>query len=124
MHAACVDGFRVLDGSDDYGSLTTGARPDVLIADCSSTQADRIDDDIAISELFFARARRDVVRELFVNSRHVVADQSLCGIDFADATRELIAEARAGKESPTSASELTAKRGAIRRYYARDHDAD
>ena len=122
LHAAYVDGFRVFDGSDDYGSLT-GARPDVLIVDGGSTQADRIDD-IAITELFFARARRDVVRELFVNGRHVVADQRLRGIDFAGATRELIAQARAHRRNLTSTSDLAARREAIRRYYARDHDPD
>ena len=119
FEAALRDGCRVIDGSEDYGTIRPGARADFVALDYAAMSADFLVDSDDEVDVLLTRATADHVRELLVDGRDVVRDGRLVGRGLADMEAELMARAR---REAAIASEKPARdrqrREAVRRYYA------
>ena len=119
FEAAHRHGFRVIDGSDDYGVLAPGARADLLVLDYASMRADFLVPDEDEIEVLLARGTARHVRELFVAGRHVVSDGALANLSLPEMERELLDRARRDAAiSPEQLDRQQRRREAVRAYYA------
>ena len=119
FRAAHKDGFRFIDGSDDYGDLEAGSRADLLSLEFDAMAADAVSDCEDVEELLLARMRAEHVRGLYVAGKAVVKRGSVTGLDLAFAERELIGRAR--RKAPDLAFEMARRRRlreAVRSYYS------
>ena len=92
--AACRDGFRCIDGSDDYGEIARGARADLIVLDYAGMREDFLIADEDELDVVLTRATSRHVRSLLVAGRELVSDGALTGLDLGDAERELMKRAR------------------------------
>ena len=122
FEAACRDGFRCIDGSDDYGRVVRGARADLVVLDYAGMRDDFLISDEDELDVILTRATSRHVRSLLVAGREVVSDGALTGLDLADAQRELMERAR--KMTSANAKQSgrhRRRRVAVRAYYAGGH---
>ena len=118
--AACRDGFRCIDGSDDYGEVTRGARADLVVLDYAGTREDILISDEDELDVVLTRATSHNVRNLLVAGREIVRDGRLIDLDLADTERELMERARQMTAMETEqADHYRRRRDAVRAYYAR-----
>ena len=117
--AACRDGFRCIDGSDDYGVIAPGARADLVVLDFAAMCGDYLTPDIDEVDVILTRATARHVRRLVVAGREVVADGALVGPDLPAMEEELMDRARGvcAIDSDTTAR-WRRRREAVRRFYA------
>ena len=122
FEAALRDGCRIIDGSEDYGTIRPGARADLLALDYGAMSADFLvesDDEV---DVLLTRATSAHVRHLVVDGRDVVRDGRLANLDLADMESELMARARkAALIPPDQPPRDRRRREAVRRYYAERH---
>ena len=119
FEAACRDGYRAIDGSDDYGALAPGARADLVILDYAALTDDCLDADLDETEVLLARASSRHVLGLTVGGRAVVADGHLAGLDLTEMEAELVTRARhASAADPKRFARGRRRRDAVRAYYA------
>ncbi len=117
--AACRDGFRCVDGSDDYGEIARGARADLVVLDYAGMRDDFLICDEDELDVILTRATSRHVRGLLVAGREVVRNGALTGLDIADAERELLERARQmAAEDAEQAGCHRRRREAVRAYYA------
>ncbi len=117
--AACRDGFRCIDGSNDYGRIVPGARADLVVLDYEGMRSDFLVSDEDELDVILTRATSRHVRGLVVAGREVVRDGTLTGLDLQDAERELME--RAGgtvAADPEWSAHHRLRRNAVRAYYA------
>ena len=119
FEAALRDGFRIIDGSEDYGTIRPGARADLVALDYGAMSADFLvesDDEV---DVLLTRATSAHVRQLVVDGRDVVHDGHLANLDFGDMEAELMARARAEAPIPPEQPPRDRRRReSVRRYYA------
>ena len=120
--AACRDGFRCIDGSDDYGEIVPGARADLVVLDYAAMTEDFLTAEQDAVDIVLTRATSRHVRHLLVAGRAVVGNGALIGLDLADAEREFMDRARrtAAIGSEESAR-FRRRRETVRAYYAGGH---
>ena len=116
--AACRDGFRCIDGSDDYGEVTRGARADLVVLDYAGMREDFLISDEDELDVVLTRATSRHVRSLLIAGREVVSDGALIGLDLADAERELMERARNLAAGPEQLASHRQRRDGVRAYYA------
>ena len=117
--AACRDGFRCIDGSDDYGGIVPGARADLVVLDYAGMRDDFLIPDEDEIDVILTRATSRHVRGLLVAGREVVRDGALTGIDLPGAERELMERAReTAVTDPERLAHHRRRRDAVRAYYA------
>ena len=117
--AACSDGFRCIDGSDDYGEVARGARADLVVLDYAAMRGDFLISDEDELNVVLTRATSRHVRSLLVAGRKVVSDGALTGFDLSDAERELTERARRTTAAdPRQTAVHRLRRNAVRAYYA------
>ncbi len=117
--AACGDGFRCIDGSDDYGRIVPGARADLVVLDYAGMRSDFLVSDEDELDVILTRATSRHVRNLLVAGREVVRDGILTGLDLAHAERELMERAaRTVAADPEWSAHHRHRRNAVRAYYA------
>ena len=120
--AACRDGFRCIDGSDDYGEIVRGARADLVVLDYAGMRDDFLISDEDELDVILTRATSRHVRSLLVAGREVVSDGTLTGLDLACAERELMERARKMAAANAEQSGRHRRRQvAVRAYYAGGH---
>ena len=118
FEAACCDGFRAIDGSDDYGALAPGARADIVVMDYAAMSADCLATDLDETDVLLTRASANHVRDLVVVGKSVVNSGELARIDLTDTEAELMAMARrAAARDPGQFTRGQRRRGAVRAYY-------
>ena len=120
--AALRDGFRCIDGSDDYGEIAPGARADVVVLDYAAMTEDFLTPERDEVDIVLARATSRHVRDLFVAGRQVVRGGVLVGLDLPVAERELMDRAR--RVAALDAEQATRhrrRREGVRAYYAGRH---
>lgn len=117
--AACRDGFRCIDGSDDYGEVTRGARADLVVLDYAGMRDDFLISDEDELDVILTRGTSRHVRSLLVAGHEVVRDGALTGFDLPDVEREFMERAR---QMPAADAEQSGRhrrrRDAVRAYYA------
>ena len=119
FEAACRDGYRAIDGSDDYGALAPGARADLVILDYAALTDDCLDADLDETEVLLVRASSRHVLGLTVGGRAVVGDGRLAGLDLTEMEAELVTRARhASAADPKRFARGRRRRDAVRAYYA------
>ncbi len=118
FEAACRDGFRCIDGSDDHGEIRRGARADLVVLDYASMRDDFLVEDEDEINVILTRATSRHVRNLFVAGREVVSDGALTGLDLASAEHELMQRARKSSPNPEQLASHLHRRDATRAYYA------
>ena len=117
--AAWRDGFRCIDGSDDYGRIVPGARADLVMLDYAGMRSDFLVSDEDEFDVILTRATSRHVRGLLVAGREVVRDGILTGLDLPDAERELMERAaRTVAADPEWSAHHQHRRNAVRAYYA------
>ncbi len=117
--AAWRDGFRCIDGSDDYGRIVPGARADLVVLDYAGMRSDFLFSDEDELDVILTRATSRHVRGLLVAGREVVRDSILTGLDLAHAEHELMERAaRTVAADPEWSSHHRHCRNAVRAYYA------
>ena len=117
--AACRDGFRCIDGSDDYGKVAPGARADLIMLDYAGMRDDFLISDEDELDVLSTRATSRHVRGLLVAGREVVSDGALTGLDLAGMEQELMERARQTATADTGQSfRNRQRRDAVRAYYA------
>jgi len=122
FEAALRDGARVIDGTEDYGTVRAGAHADLVVLDYAAMSEDFLvesDDEV---DVLLTRATADHVRHLVVDGCNVVRDGALTGASLPDMEAELMARAR--KEAPVPPEQPPRnrqRREAIRRYYSGRH---
>ena len=119
FEAALRDGARVIDGTEDYGTIRAGARADLVALDYAAMSADLLVEAEDETDVLLTRATSGHVRHLIVDGRDVVRDGRLAGLDLGEVEAELMARAR--KEAripPDQPARDRRRREAIRRYYA------
>jgi len=123
--AALRDGFRCIDGSDDYGAVAPGARADVVVLDYAAMTEDFLTPEQDEVDIVLARATSSHVRDLFVAGRRVVDDGVLIGLDLPEAEREFMDRARrvAALDVEQTARHRRRREG-VRTYYAGRHHLD
>ena len=101
--AACRDGFRCIDGSDDYGVIAPGARADLVVLDFAAMCGDYLTPDADEVDVILTRATARHVRRLVVAGREVVSDGALVGLDLPAMEEELMDRARGActRSTPT-----------------------
>ena len=120
--AALRDGFRCIDGSDDYGEVVPGARADLVVLDYAAMVEDFLTPEQDEVDIVLARATSRHVRELFVAGRRVVGDGVLLGLDLSDAEREFMDRAkRVAALDAGQATRHRQRREGVRAYYAGGH---
>ncbi len=100
LDLAFRNGRETVTGRRDGGTIAVGEPADLLLRDAAALDADRLLPELDPLDLLFARATARHIRELVVAGRTVVRDGRLIGIDHAEATRELLAQARAALARP------------------------
>ena len=113
------DGMRVIDGSEDYGTVRDGARADLVALDYAAMSADFLVESEDEVDVLLTRATASHVRHLMVGGHDVVRDGRLVNLDLAEMEAELMARAR--KEAgipPEPPARDRRRREAVRRYYA------
>ncbi|MYD94316.1 MAG: amidohydrolase family protein [Chloroflexi bacterium] len=119
--AACRDGFRCIDGSDDYGEIARGARADLVVLDYAGMREDFLIADEDELDVVLTRATSGHVRSLLVAGREVVSDGTLTGFNLADGERELVERARQmAAANAEQSGRHRRRRDAVRAYYADD----
>ncbi|MYE58723.1 MAG: amidohydrolase family protein [Alphaproteobacteria bacterium] len=117
--AACRNGFRSIDGSDDYGEVARGARADLVVLDYAGMREDYLISDEDELDVVLTRATSHHVQSLLVAGHGVVSDGALTGLDLDDAERELTKSARRVAAMETEqAGRNRRRRDAVRAYYA------
>ena len=117
--AACRDGFRCIDGSNDYGEVARGARADLVVLDYVGMREDFLISDEDELDVMLTRATSRHVQSLLVAGREVVSDGALTGLDLEDAERELMERARRMAAMDTEqVGRHRQRRDAVRAYYA------
>ena len=119
VEAALQDGARVIDGTDDYGTIRAGARADLVALDYAAMGADLLVETNDEMDVLLTRATSGHVRHLIVDGRDVVRDGRLANLDLGEMEAELMARAR--KEAripPDQPARDRRRREAVRRYYA------
>ena len=119
--AACRDGFRCIDGSDDYGKVVRGARADLVVLDYAGMRDDFLISDEDELDVLLTRATSRHVCSLLVAGRKVVSDGALTGFDLACAERELMERARQMTTRDTQQARHRQRRDAVRAYYVGGH---
>ena len=120
--AACRDGFRCIDGSDNYGRVVRGARADLIVLDYAGMRDDFLISDEDELDVILTRATSRHVRSLLVAGREVVSDSALTGLDLACAERELMERARQMAAANAQQTGRHRRRQvAVRAYYAGGH---
>ena len=118
FEAAYRDGARVIDGTEDYGTVRAGARADLVVLDYAAMSEDFLvesDDEV---DALLTRATAGHVRHLVVDGRDVVRDGNLANLDLAEMEAELMARARAETPIPIEQPPRDRRRReAVRRYY-------
>ena len=117
--AALRDGARIIDGSEDYGTVRAGARADLVALDYGAMTADFLVESDDELDVLLTRATSAHVRHLIVDGREVLRDGRLTGPDLAGMESELMDRAR--KEAripPEQPARDRRRREAVRRYYA------
>ena len=116
------DGMRIIDGSEDHGTIRPGARADLVALDYGAMSADFLVDSDDEVDVLLTRATSAHVRHLVVDGRDVVRDGSLTNLDLAEMEAELMARARAEAPIPPGRPPRDRRRrDAVRRYYAERH---
>ena len=119
FEAAHRDGFRAIDGSDDYGVLAPGARADLVILDYAAMRADFLVPEEDALDVLLTRGTARHVHELRVAGRKVVGDGALTGFSLSEMEAELMERARrVAAISPLQLRWHRRRREAIRAYYA------
>ena len=119
FEAALRDGARVIDGSEDYGTIRAGARADLVALDYGAMSADFLVESDDETDVLLTRATSAHVRHLVVDGRDVVRDGRLTGPDLAAMEAELMDRARNGSFfPPEQPARDRRRREAVRRYYA------
>ena len=122
FEAALRDGCRIIDGSEDYGTIRPGARVDLVALDYGAMSADFLvesDDEV---DVLLTRATAGHVRHLVVDGHDVVRDGHLANFDLGEMEAELMARARAEAPIPPEQPPRNRRRReAVRRYYAERH---
>ena len=117
--AACRNGFRCIDGSDDYGVIAPGARADLVVLDFDAMCDDYLTPDIDEVDVILTRATARHVRRLVVAGREVVTDGVLAGRDLPAMEGELLDRARTvAAIDPARAARWRRRREAVRAHYA------
>ena len=120
--AACRNGFRCIDGSEDYGEIVPGARADLVVLDYATMTEDFLTPEQDEVDILLTRATSRHVRELFVAGRRVVGNGALVGLDLPDAEREFMERARrAAALDVGQANRYWRRREAVRAYYKTGH---
>ena len=120
--AACRDGLRCIDGSDDHGTVTLGARADLVVLNHAALCEDFLVPDGNESDIILTRATSRHVRDLLVAGREVVSDGALTGLDLPATERELMERARrTAILDPEQSLRHRRRREAVRAYYAGGH---
>ena len=119
FEAACRDGFRCIDGSDDYGEITREARADLVVMDYAGMRDDFLVSDEDELDVILTRATSRHVRSLLVAGREVVSDGVLAGFDLASAEHELMERARRLAAGPEQLASHRQCRDGVRTYYSR-----
>ena len=117
--AACRDGFRCIDGSDDYGKVARGVRADLVVLDFACMRGDFLISDEDELDVILTRGTSQHVRSLLVAGREVVSDGVLTGFDLTCAERELIERARQMTARDSEQARHQRRRDIVRAYYAR-----
>ena len=119
FRAACRDGFRCIDGSDDYGVIAPGARADLVVLDFAAMCDDYLTPDVDEVDVILTRATARHVRRLVVAGREVVSDGALVGLDLPAMEEELMDRARGACAIDTDkAARWRGRREAVRDFYA------
>ena len=117
------DGGRIIDGTEDYGTIGAGARADLVALDYAAMSADFLVESEDEVDVLLIRATASHVRHLIVDGRDVLRGGHLANLDLAEMEGELLARAR--KEAglpPEQPARDRHRREAVRRYYAEnDH---
>ena len=122
---ACRDGFRCIDGSDDYGAVAPGARADLVVLDFAAVCDDFLTPDLDEVDVLLTRATARAVRRLVVAGREVVSDGALVGLDLPAMESELVDRARrVAAIDPAQATRHRQRREAVRAYYASGRHID
>ena len=116
--AACRDGFRCIDGSNDYGRVARGARADLVVLDYAGMRDDYLISDEDELDVILTRGTSRHVRSLLVAGREVVSDGALTGFDLAGAEREFMERARQMAASDAELARHRRRRDAVRAHYA------
>ena len=119
FEAAGRDGARIIDGAEDYGAITAGARADFVALDYAAMSADFLVESTDEADVLLTRAVAGHVRHLVVGGRDVLRNGRLATLDLANLESELMARAR--KEAavpPERTARDRRRREAVRRYYA------
>ena len=123
FEAVYRDGGRIIDGTEDYGTIGAGARADLVALDYAAMSADFLVESEDEVDVLLIRATASHVRHLIVDGRDVLRDGHLANLDLAEMEGELLARAR--KEAglpPEQPARDRHRREAVRRYYAEnDH---
>ena len=119
FEAALRDGARVIDGSQDYGTIRAGARADLVALDYAAMGADLLVEANDEMDVLLTRATARHVRHLIVDGRDVVRDGRLTGLNLGEMEAELMARARSeARIPPDQPARDRCRREAVRRYYA------
>ena len=123
--AALRDGFRCIDGNDDYGAVVPGARADLVVLDYAAMTEDFLTPEQDEVDIVLARATSGHVRDLLVAGRRVVEDGVLIGVDLPEAEREFMDRARrvAALDAGEAARHRRRREG-VRAYFADAHHLD
>lgn len=96
--AALRVGYRLANNADGYGTIAPGAPADLVLLDFDAMARDAIPgmpDDL---DLLLTRACNRFVTSVYVAGREIVRDGRVLGVDLEAVERELLAQARAGRE--------------------------
>ena len=119
FEAALRDGARIIDGTEDYGTIRAGARADLVALDYAAMGADLLVDTNDEMDVLLTRATSEDIRHLIVDGRDVVRDGRLASLDLGEMEAELMARARAEAPIPPEQPPRDRRRReAVRRYYA------
>ena len=88
------DGARIIDGTEDYGTIRAGARADLVALDYGAMSADFLVESEDEVDVLLTRATAGHVRHLIVAGRDVLRDGRLADLDLAEMEAELMARAR------------------------------
>ena len=119
FEAALRDGARIIDGTEDHGTVRAGARADFVVLDHAAMSEDFLVESGDEVDVLLTRATSGHVRHLIVDGRDVVVDGSLAGPSLVDMEAELMARAREeARIPPEQPPRDRRRREAVRRYYS------
>lgn len=96
--AALRVGYRIINNVDGYGEIANGAPADLVLLDYDAMAYDAIDGIADEFDLLITRAANRHVDRVYVAGREIVRDGKVTGIDMEAAERELLMQARAGRQ--------------------------